>query len=649
MSSGPTGSEDARDLAEYASTRAPDAFERLANRYANVVFAACLRRLGSREDAEDASQAVFAALAMKAASVKPRHLLSWLHGTAMRTAAFMARTRARRARHEEEAARMKPTQVETPPEPGPDPAVLRARLDAELERLPAKLREAVTRHYLAGQSHAELARALGIPEGTAASRVGAGLEKLRRRLAGRGVSLGASALSAALLSEANVTAPAGFLSSLPALATAASATGAVTAAGAAAIVLAKGVLKMVFWEQVRLTSAALLCAGAVAGLSGLALEVSTAPRTPADGQPPLGADESGAAPVATPRVDSTGRVLKGRVTYVRGKRVYISLGLNHGISTGFSFSCRAKGWTGTVVDCYQGDGSILRVTGGQAEVGDEVQTGYAAVLAVLEKSNSREREPGMPAASKPIRLEGLDVSVGLATGPSGGAGWFCLTPAGRIIDNVAHLGQIPDGSKYYRHFVDTPSASIRNNGSEPKIVSTGLSAGCGIRSFLKDLSGKVLATSEWKPRKLMKGQLPEVAVLMPGQAVELAVPLHVQPDVLFKSGIEEFDRTRAARARRTAERMRKMMAEARKRGVAPAGPASRWARRDAYRVLPRGWYLLSVEVDLGAGGTVAGGARIIGGKVTSEDFFFHLGARSRMLGIKRGRGVKDSAGKWILR
>jgi RNA polymerase sigma factor (sigma-70 family) len=642
MSTAPTKSEDARDLAEFVSTRSAGAFERLATRYANLVFAACSRRLGNREDAEDASQAVFAALAMKAAKVKARYLISWLHGTAMRTAAYVARTRARRARHEEEAARMKSSTAERPPEPTADPVVLRAHLDAEIVRLPTKLREAMMRHYLTGQSHAELARDLGIPEGTAASRVSAGLEKLRARLAGRGAGLGAAALGAALTAEAGTAAPASLLSSLPAIATAASAAGAGAGAGAAAVTLAKGVLKMLFWEKIKLTAAAVLCAGAVAGLSGVALEARS--RAGAEDVPqPVAGENPRPILKAGPAVASTARVLKGRVTYVKNGKVYISLGNDHGVKKGFKFTCRAKGWTGTVVDYYVHHSSILSVTGGKAEPGDEVQTGYTEILATLEKNNSRDRKPGQPGTAKPQQVKGLDLTLRVAG--TSGCGWFCETPRGKIIDNVAHVGHdVPDGSKLYFHYNDKPSLSIRNNGTKPRIVSTDLSKGCRIRSFLKDLFGRILVTSEWTPRELRQNELPKVSVLMPGQVVKLQVPLHARPDVNFKSGVEKFDRKTAASARRSAERTKKFAEGVRKRGIRPIRG---WGKKISFKTLPRGWYLLSVEVDLGSGGEVAGGAKLVGGKIKTEDVFIHLGARSKMMGIKKGRGVKDREGRWI--
>jgi RNA polymerase sigma factor (sigma-70 family) len=265
--------EDARDLEAFRGGSS-EAFARLSARYAALVFSACLRRLNSREDAEDASQAVFLVLARHARSVQAQHLASWLHRTAVRAASVAARSRARRARHEEEAAQMRPTTATPPP---PEWAEARRHLDAELDALPAKLREAVGRQFLVGQSRAEIARELAVPEGTVASRVAAGLERLRERLSRRGAGLSAAALGAALASEAQAAVPASLLPSIVA-----ASKGAAVAGNAAA--LAKGVLKMMFWAKVKLAAAVIGGALAVTGGGG-AVVVKLAAAEPAAAQP----------------------------------------------------------------------------------------------------------------------------------------------------------------------------------------------------------------------------------------------------------------------------------------------------------------------------------------------------------------------------
>ncbi len=265
---------DAQDLAEFAKSGSAEAFARLSRRYAGLVYRTCLRRLGSEADAEDAAQAVFVALSRKARKIRPDRLAAWLHSAAMRASLFIARSRANRARYEGEAARMK--SAENGRSEAPDREAL-AHLDAEVERLPAKLREAVARHYLAGLSRSELAGELGVPEGTVQSRLNAGLERLRARLGGRGVRLGAAALAGLLSSEAAAGAPASLLASLPTLVSGSAAGAAAAAAGAGAGVslIAEGVLKAMLLTKIKIAAAVVAAATLLAGI-GTPLAVSAA-------------------------------------------------------------------------------------------------------------------------------------------------------------------------------------------------------------------------------------------------------------------------------------------------------------------------------------------------------------------------------------
>ena len=62
-------------------------------------------------------------------------------------------------------------------------------LREELQRLPEKYRVPLALCYLEGRTHAEVARAVGLPRGSVAKRIGEGLGRLREGLAGRGFLL----------------------------------------------------------------------------------------------------------------------------------------------------------------------------------------------------------------------------------------------------------------------------------------------------------------------------------------------------------------------------------------------------------------------------------------------------------------------------
>src|SRR5947208_1140039 len=81
-------------------------FAELIRRHSVMVFRTCRRVTGNHQDAEDATQLVFAALATKAATLAScRSLGGWLYSTAWHTARHVQRARAARRKHESHAGR----------------------------------------------------------------------------------------------------------------------------------------------------------------------------------------------------------------------------------------------------------------------------------------------------------------------------------------------------------------------------------------------------------------------------------------------------------------------------------------------------------------------------------------------------------------
>ncbi len=187
--------QDAELLRRFAACGDASAFELLFWRHERMVTGVCRRVLRDAHDAEDVAQATFLTLALKARSISSRGALAtWLYTVAYRLALNALRERKRRR------ARAGPLRAGTEvvaPEIAlqPDFALL---LDGALARLPEIYRTPIVLCHLEGLSHAEAAAVLGCPEGTLASRLARGKERLRRSLGSRGVSVSAGALAASL-------------------------------------------------------------------------------------------------------------------------------------------------------------------------------------------------------------------------------------------------------------------------------------------------------------------------------------------------------------------------------------------------------------------------------------------------------------------
>jgi len=184
----PTGDlPDGSLLERYAATREETAFAALVQRHEQLVLGVCRRVLGDSHAALDAFQATFLVLARRASMLdKNGSLAGWLYKVAYHLALRLREVAARQRRREKEAARGRSSRAASADHAALEKQEIREALTEELERLPDKYRVPLVLCYFDGRTHDEAARAIGLPRGSMAKRIGEGLERLRERLNDRG-------------------------------------------------------------------------------------------------------------------------------------------------------------------------------------------------------------------------------------------------------------------------------------------------------------------------------------------------------------------------------------------------------------------------------------------------------------------------------
>ena len=159
-------------------------FDSVVAEHGQTVLRVCRAVLGPA-DADDAWSETFLA-AMRAYPDLPgdANVEAWLVTIAHRKAIDVTRAIARRAVPVAQAPETAP-QIAGAPAPGPDPGLDEDLADA-LKRLPAKQKQAVAYHYLAGLPYAEVAAVLGGSAEAARRAAADGIAALRRSLGGPG-------------------------------------------------------------------------------------------------------------------------------------------------------------------------------------------------------------------------------------------------------------------------------------------------------------------------------------------------------------------------------------------------------------------------------------------------------------------------------
>lgn len=277
------GPADREALRAFIDRRDEAAFAGIVRRHGPMVLRVCRTVLHHTQDAEDACQATFLVLARKAAGIgRGEGLASWLHGVAYRTALRARRAAGRRRARERDAP--------VPARPDPAEAVawrdVQMLLEAEIRRLPARYRSAFVLCYLDGWSRAEAAADLGLSENTLSSRLARARERLRVRLARRGVHLSAVLAAAALTTGATAAVPAGLCEMTARAAAQFAARRSVTGVSSFALQLTNGTIQTMTFTKLKWAAGLLAVGGTLAVGSWGAGQGPGGPTAPKDGPVP---------------------------------------------------------------------------------------------------------------------------------------------------------------------------------------------------------------------------------------------------------------------------------------------------------------------------------------------------------------------------
>jgi RNA polymerase sigma-70 factor (ECF subfamily) len=163
-----------------------EAFELIVHDRMGAVYRLTFAIVGNEADAADATQETFIAAWRRVGSLRdPARLEAWLGRIAINSARMVVRARGRRAVREIRGGDViSLTAMADPAAPRPGSGDDDARvLGLALERLDPDRRAILAMHHLEGRGIPEIAAVLGIPEGTAKSRLFAARKALATALA----------------------------------------------------------------------------------------------------------------------------------------------------------------------------------------------------------------------------------------------------------------------------------------------------------------------------------------------------------------------------------------------------------------------------------------------------------------------------------
>ena len=157
-----------------------EAFDTIMRVHEDRIFSVCLRILGDREEAFDAAQDTFLAVFRKAHQFKADSALgTWIYRIAVNTCYDRIRRSKRRP------TVPFPSHLD-PSDPSAEAAIesagMRSEIAEALASLPPGFRSAVVLSDIEGMTMPQVARVLGVPVGTAKSRIFRGRRLLAKQL-----------------------------------------------------------------------------------------------------------------------------------------------------------------------------------------------------------------------------------------------------------------------------------------------------------------------------------------------------------------------------------------------------------------------------------------------------------------------------------
>ena len=234
------------------------AFRELVERHGPMVRGVCRQVLRHPHDVEDAFQATFLVLVLKAHSIRAAESLApWLHSVAYRTArrarAVLVAVPPRRSGMSWTSSRLDQEDAHH--------VEIRRLLQEELGRLPDKYRVPIVLCHLEGKTHQQAARLLRWPVGTVSGRLSRGRELLRARLERRGFAVNSAVVLIPWLDLVQ-SVP---ISSIESALSAVSQFAAAQTVSASVLSLTHGVLKTMFLNRLKTISAAVILMAIVSG------------------------------------------------------------------------------------------------------------------------------------------------------------------------------------------------------------------------------------------------------------------------------------------------------------------------------------------------------------------------------------------------